>query len=92
MEVVLINIVFNIRTVLAYTLIILFIALPRMLMHFGLEAQTLTDLTSLWATFIILLIAEIIFLWQYIRNWKTLVFALIIAVVIAFILTGFFGG
>lgn len=92
MEVVALNIVFNIRTVLAYTIIILFVAIPRLLVHFGLEAQALTDLTSLWATFIILLIAEIIFLWQYIRNWRYLIFALVGAIIISVILTSFFGG
>jgi len=84
------NMVFNARTVIAWLIISIFVIIPRMLVYFGLQHQALTDLTSLWATFIIVLIAEVIMLWGYIRNIKYTIYMVIIAIVIAFILTSFF--
>jgi hypothetical protein len=85
------NMVFNARTVIAWLIISIFVVVPRMLVYFGLQHPTLTDLTSLWATFVIILIAEIIMLWGYIKNIQTAIFAIGIAIVVAFILTSFFG-
>lgn len=86
------NIVFNARTVIAWLMISIFVVVPRMLVFFGLEHPYLTELTSLWATFMIILIAEFIMLWGYIRNIRTTIIAVVIAIVIAFIMTSFFGG
>jgi len=85
------NWVFNARTVIAWLMVSIFVIIPRMLVYFGLEHPALTDLTSLWATFIIILIAEIIMLWGYIKNVKNTIFVVILAIVIAFVLTSFFG-
>lgn len=86
------NIVFNFRTVLAYSIIVLFVAVPQMLLHFGLEHEYLTTLTSMWAIFVIILIAEVILMWQWFKNMRTIIFALALAIIIAFLLTSFFGG
>jgi len=85
------NIVFNIRTIIAYTIIMVGVVIPQLLLHFGLDNPTLTELTSMWAIFLIILVAEIILLWQYIRNIKTAIFAVLIAVIVAVVLTMFFG-
>jgi len=85
------NMVFNARTVIAWLIISIFVVIPRMLLYFGLESAELDGLTSLWATFLIILVAEVIMLWAYIKEIKTAIFAIAIAIVIAFILTSFFG-
>ena len=86
------NIVFNFRTVLAYSIIMIFVVIPQMLLHFGLEHEYLTTLTSLWAIFAIILIAEFILFWHWMKNVRLIIFAFVIAIIIAFILTSFFGG
>jgi len=85
------NIVFNIRTVLAYSIIMVLVVIPQLLLHFGLEHEYLTGLTSMWAIFIIILMAEFILFFHWFKNIRMIIFAFAIAVAIAFVLTSFFG-
>lgn len=85
------NMVFNARTVIGWLIVSILVVIPRMLLYFGLKSAELDSLTSLWATFLIIFVAEVIILWGYIREVKTAIFSIVLAIIIAFLLTNFFG-
>jgi hypothetical protein len=86
------NIVLNARTIIASMLITFGVFVPKVLLFFGLEHEYLTTITSLWAVFLIILLAEFLLFWTLIRNVKTIVFAIILAVIVALIITLVLGG
>ena len=86
------NLGLSIRTVGASILLTGFILFPRLLIYLGLTNSLLTDLTSMWATFIIVLIAILLLLGRYVLRPRYMFVCIVVAMVIAFVMASYFGG
>jgi len=78
---------FKPKTVFSMALMIGLLMVPRMLMYFGLQHQIILDLTSPWATFLILFILGLLFVSKWLRNYKLVIFMLLGDLVVASLLT-----
>lgn len=84
------NIVTSVRVTIAMGLITALIVVPRILVFFGLEWDVIDVITSPWATFLVILIAAGIFLFNWIKSRKLCLLAYVAMVLVAFFLTFYF--
>ena len=80
------------KTIIGMAMTISLLFIPRMLQYFGLSHQILTDLTSGWATFIIIFVIGLVVLWGWLKKTKFTALLLLILLVVAFLLTFYWCG
>jgi len=80
------------KTIIGMVLTISLLFIPRILQYFGLTHQILADLTSPWATFIIIFIIGLVILWNWIKKTKLSAILLLVDLIIAFLLTFYWCG
>jgi len=79
------NIVFNVRAVIASVLFLSTVVIPKILNNLGLDLGSASFMLEIWWVFIMVFIAEIFILWNMIRNLRITIIALVIAIIIAYI-------
>ena len=75
------------KTIIGMILSIGLLFVPRVLQYFGLSNQILTDMTSAWATFVILFIIGLVILWGWLKKSKLTAILLLADLIVAFLLT-----
>lgn len=80
------------KTIIGMILSIGFLFIPRILVYFGLNHPILTDLTSAWATFIIIFIIGLLVVWNWLKKPKLTVILLLAVLIVAFLLTFYWCG
>jgi len=84
------NVVFNVRVIIASTLITAGVVIPRILQYFKLDIGVINMLTEPWATFLILMIALLILFYTWLKNIRLFLIFLALAILISFGLTMYF--
>jgi len=79
------NIVFNVRAVMASVLFLSTVVIPKILNNLGLELGSFAFMLEIWWVFIIVLIAECLLFWSWLRDLRFTIIALILAVIVAYI-------
>jgi len=77
------NFVVKATTSIAAMIITFLVVIPRMLVYFGLNLSILTTIISPWMTFLIVLVAAIVFMSPWLRNPALLPYGLIACIAVA---------
>ncbi len=80
----------NIRLIMVSVLITGGVVLPRILQYFKIDIGVINILTEPWATYLIIMIAILLFFYTWLKNVKYFLLILIIALIGSFGLTLYF--
>jgi hypothetical protein len=79
------NIVFNVRTVMASATFLALVVVPKIVNNLGANLGSVGFMLEMWWVFLVVLFALGLALWPYIKNWRTSLIVFIIAIIIAYI-------
>lgn len=80
------NIVFNVRTVIGWVSFLILVGIPRVLNGLGLDLGLAAFMLEVWWIFVVLLFVLCLTMWAWLRNWRTALFVLILAIVLAYVI------
>ena len=79
------NIVFNVRTVMASATFLALVVVPKIVSNLGAGLGALGFMLEMWWVFLVVLFAAGLALFPYLKNWRTCLIVFIVAIIIAYV-------